>query len=183
MCGCVDRTSYLYPWQTDGESHSLSWVRTSGQSCPPLAGSWMIILFLFCFFLVLAPEENHKKMHEYTFVVKPSSDKLDQTTNYIGEKKILWPHPDFENVLKEGIKCAQCINVEKMWWSPVFSVIFSGSAGSGYFKEKLIQSGRILNNILIICFVGGRGYWLYGNSVYIGTSLSDCNSECPGDVF
>lgn len=57
--------SYLYPWQTDGDSQSLSWVSTSGQSCPPLAGDCMIIRFLECFFLVLPPKQTHKKTHMY----------------------------------------------------------------------------------------------------------------------
>lgn len=70
MCAglMLNRTGYLYPWQTDGASHSLSWLSTSGQSCPPLAGDWMIIRFLYCFFLVLPPERRHKKTQTHTYI-------------------------------------------------------------------------------------------------------------------
>lgn len=61
MCAgiCVEGTIYLYPWQTEGASHSLSWFSTSGQSCPPLAGGWIIIRFLYCFFLVFPSKQIH----------------------------------------------------------------------------------------------------------------------------
>lgn len=48
-------SSYLNPGQTLGTSQSVSSSSTSGHSCPPLDGCWMIRRFLDCFIFTALP--------------------------------------------------------------------------------------------------------------------------------
>lgn len=57
---------HLKPGQTLGVSQSLSSSIASGQSCPPLDGSWMTRRYLDCFVFTTLPAEQTQNHHYIT---------------------------------------------------------------------------------------------------------------------